>query len=214
MNSAIRLEKILLKIKQSQQSTALQVFEDVFKVKGCARVVSKLILCHSQIATLKEKIDNNLITYLELLLGCSNLARDISGERQVIDSHIVTLNSMAAFMQKENINSESMLELGELILDIEDKLSKIELSQDHKSIINRYIQEMNESIIDFDIGGIEAFETHITVANGTVVLYHNVFTEHNLSDATKKIYEKSTKILSDMQTWSGILGTVGGYFLK
>ena len=117
-------------------------------------------------------------------------------------------------MKSDYIDNDSMIELGELILEMEDKLSKLELSKEHSEVIYRYIQEMHDSIIDFDIGGKEAFEGHVVVANGSVALYHNVFSENDLSDTVNKIYEKSTRILSDAQTWLGVIGGAGGYFIK
>ena len=116
-------------------------------------------------------------------------------------------------MPQENIDSKNITDLAELLQQMRDKIEKSVTKEHYKDVLNSYVDEMFEGIADIEIGGAEAFTSHVEIANGKVVLYNQAFTQSGLMDITNNIYEKATKILSDAQTWSGVLGFVGGKFL-
>jgi len=213
VNSAQRLAKLLNNIKASKLTIAQDVFEEVFEVSGCVGVTQKLRLCDAQISILEQKAHKSLIAFLRTMFGCRALHRNIINERNAIDQYIMALETAGSYMPQENIDSNNINELAELLQQMRDKIASSNTKEHYKDVLNSYVDEMLEGIIDIDIGGVEAFSSHVEIANGKVVLYNQAFTESGLMDMTNKIYEKSTKILSDAQTWSGVLGFVGGKLL-
>lgn len=214
MNSALRIANILKKIQSSKETIALKIFEEVFEVKGCIRVVQKLRLCNTQIDILKEKSHKSLISFLQSLFGCEAIQRNIQNEKSNIAHYIMALETAGAYMPLEKIDHKSITELSELL---EQMRSKIELSgtQEHyKKILNSYVEELSEGLVDIDIGGIEAFISKVEIANGKVVLYNQAFSDNEMMKIVNKIYEISTKILNDAQIWSGALGWISGRFLS
>ena len=213
MNSALRLAKILEEVRTSTESIAFEAFEKVFEVKGCAAVSNKLRLCETQISVLEEKAHKSLTIFLKKTFNCKALQRNIQNERSQFSSYIMALETTGAYMPKENIDSKNITELAELLQSMKGSIEKSDMEKHYKDVLNSYADEMLEGIIDIDIGGIEAFTSHAEIANGKVVLYNEAFVESGMMETVNKIYEKSTKILSDGQTWSGAIGFFSGKFL-
>lgn len=207
MNSAKRLEKILSKIQSSSQTKALDVFEDVFEVAGCIEITSKLFLCSKQLEIIKDALVENQYKFLSNLFGCNTLARDMQAEKKQLPNHTASLHAMAHFMEDEKIEEEDLTKLYESSLELEKLLQTLELPQEHKEVIQRYIDEIHESIADIHIGGIDAFEHHIIIANGTVVLYSDAFKDEHIYNKIKEIFKTTSSIISNAQVWSGALGT-------
>ena len=213
MNSAWRLAKLLTKIKASKSPVAHEAFEEVFEVNSCVGIMNKLRICDTQISALKEKSHVSLINYLNTIFNCKTLHRNFQAEKNAIDSYIMALETAGAYMEHENIDTKNITDLSELLQQMRDSIEKADTPEHYKDVLNNYVDEMLEGIVDIDIGGIEAFTSHVEIANGKVVLYNQAFTESGLMDITTKIYNVSTKILSDAQTWSGVIGFASGKLL-
>lgn len=211
MNSANRLAKLLDKISSSTERAAFKVFEDVFEVKGCVAVSNKLRLCETQILILEEKAHKGLIDFLRNIFGCTQMLRDISSLKASIPGMLITLETAGAFMPNEIINQNNLTDLAETLEKMRQEVEKSDFPQHYKDVINEFMHEMNEGIIDIDLGGIDAFKPHAERANGKIVLYHEAFSDKTISELTKKTYDLSTKILSEGQTWAGVLGFVGKF---
>jgi len=213
MNSAQRLANLLHKIQDSKHQRADEVFEEIFDVNSCVGVTSKLRLCEAQISILKGKAHKNLIQFLRTMFGCKALQRNIQSERNTIPQYIVALETAAAYMPSEDIDAKNITELSELLLQMKESIDKADTQKEYKDVLYSYVDELLEGIVDIDIGGLDAFTSHVEIASGKVVLYNKAFTQSNMMEIVNKIYNLSTKILNDGQTWSGVIGFVGGKLL-
>jgi len=213
VNSAKRLSDLLHKIQNSKKINANEVFEEIFEVDNCIGVTSKLRLCEAQISIIEEKAHKSLIAFLRKMFGCKELQRNIQSEKNSISQYIMALESMSGYMPSEKIDTKNITELSEMLLNMQESIDKADTEKHYKDILYSYVDELQEGIIDIDIGGIDAFTPHAEIANGKVVLYNEAFTKSGMMDITNKIYALSTKILNDGQIWSGFIGFVGGKLL-
>lgn len=213
MNSALRLSKLLTKIQTSKQQIAHNLFQEVFEVQSCVEISSKLRLCEAQTSMLEEKAHKSLIVYLRTLFGCKELHRNIQHEKNTIPQYIMALHSMGAYMPTENIDSKNITDLSELLQEMRESIEKSDTHKHYKDVLHSYVDELLAGIVDIDIGGVEAFTSHAEIAHGKVVLYNEAFKESDMMDITNKTYTVSTKILSDAQTWTGIIGFASGKLL-
>ena len=208
MNSADRLARILEKIQSLPPSitNSIDIYREVFQVKGCIAVANKLMLCQAQIGSLEDKLDKTLASKLRLLFSCNCLNNHLP--RGEIPNVLMVLNSIKNFMDKENINKEYLKELSEYIVQMQEILDRSKADEVSKRVIQSYIDEMSEAIVDIDIGGIDSFITHSEVATGKIILYHESFKKLNLWDKVKDIYDLSTKLINEAQSWIGFLSGV------
>jgi len=206
MNSATRVSKILSKIRATKDTNALEIFKNVFEVDSCTDVANKLLICNKDVNRLKDGVHQSIINKLDALFQCHCLNRDIGKEKNELISIIQTLDSVAYYMPDDEINEDDLVKLSQSILALDELLKDIELPKEHKEIIYIYIDSIQGALKDIHIGGIEPFEKHIVVANGTVVLYNEAFKNEDVNKIIKKIYKQSTAIINDSQLWYGCLG--------
>lgn len=210
MNAAMRMSSLLLKINSSQGKNASEVFEDVFGVKGCVPVASKLAICDKQIAILEEKSDKRLTQYLRTVFNCNGLSRNFVNEKKQINQYIVTLNTAGAYMDDEIINESDITELSEMLETLRAKTEQADIPEHYREVIDSFINEMRDAVVDIDIGGIDAFMSHSETAGGKIVMYHEAFVKGGVMDDVSNIFGKATKIINDSKTWIGLVGYMSG----
>lgn len=210
MNAAKRMSIILSKIRGVNGKNAYDTFEDVFSVKGCIPLANKLGICDKQINILSEKSDKKLVAYLHKLFNCKGLTRDISSEKREIDHYIMALNTAGAYMDEEKINDADITELSEMLEILRAKVEKSDIPEQYREIIDAFIDEMRDAIADINIGGIKAFMSHAEVANGKILMYNEAFVKGGVMDDVTKIFDATTKIINDSNTWIGLgIGIAG-----
>jgi len=211
VNSAHRLALIANKIKSTIGIIAFEVFENVFEVEGCIAVSNKLRLCEAQIDILEEKAHPDLIIFLRTIFGCKSLQRNISNERNGIQTHIVTLETVSQYMPEENIDEKLIKELSDALTKMRAEIDSSDTATHYKDVLYSFVEEMFEGIVDIEIGGVKAFSSHVEQASGKVILYNEAFKNSGFSNQASDIFTKSTEILSKAQTWSGALGFMGKF---
>lgn len=209
MNAATRMSNLLSGINKSKANTAFETFEEVFGVKGCVPIASKLAICDKQISILEEKSDKRLIQYLRTVFNCNGLNRNLANEKKQINSFIVTLNTAGAYMDDEVINESDITELSEMLEVLRAKTEQADIPDHYREVIDSFINEMRDAVVDIDIGGIDAFVSHAEIANGKVVLYNDAFKEGGVMDDVIQIFNKTTKIISTSKIWLGVGDFIG-----
>lgn len=214
MNAAIRLANILKKMKSSTRSRGYEIFIDTFETSNCVGIANKLLLCNKQVEIVSEKSHQALTTYLRKIFNCQTSQRDMRSDMNDAEPYIMALETAGAYMAEDKIDRQSIKELSDLIIKMRVKIENSSMEDYYSEILNSYVDEIQEAIVDIDIGGIEGFTNHIENANGKVVLYNEVFSKPDFKKDINEIYEKSTKILNDAQVWGGAIGYVMSNLLK
>lgn len=209
MNSAKRIENILVKIPASGEKQAIKAFEKIFSVNGCHAVSNKLSVIMKQVEYLAKKgASKELIGYLYNMFSCYNLARDLSSELQNFNGFKIALETASALMptDMDNIDPKDLTEIADMIEQLRAKLESSTIQDEYKSIIESFIDEIRDALTDIEYGGMDAFSPHIETAFGKVIIYHGAFEKSGIMQDINDIYAKATKVMDDAQIWTGTIG--------
>lgn len=209
MNPAKRIDNVLVKIPKSGEKQAIKAFEKIFDVSGCHAVSNKLSIIMIQVEYLAAKgVSKELIGYLYNMFSCYNLARDLSSELQNFAGFKIALETAAALMptDMDNIDPKDITEIADILEQLRSKLESGTISEEYKSIIESFIDEIRDALTDIEYGGIEAFSPHIETAFGKVAIYHGAFEKSGILEDISNIHKKVTKVMDDAQIWTGAIG--------
>lgn len=209
MNPSKRIENILVKIPTCGEKQAIKAFEKIFSVNGCHAVSNKLSVIMKQVDYLAKKgASKELIGYLHNMFSCYNLARDLSSELQNFSGFKIALETASALMPSDmdDIDPKDLTEIADMVEQLRSKLESGTISEEYKSIIESFIDEIREALTDIEYGGIEAFSPHIEIAFGKVAIYHGAFEKSGIMEDISNIHKKVTKVMDDTQIWTGAIG--------
>lgn len=209
MNPAKRIENVLVKIPQSGEKQAIKAFEKIFNVSGCYAVSNKLSVIMIQVESLAAKgVSKELIGYLYNMFSCYSLSRDLSSELHNFAGFKIALETASALMptDMDNIDPKDLTEISDMLEQLRAKLESGTISEEYKSIIESFIDEIRDALTDIEYGGVEAFSPHIETAFGKVAIYHGAFEKSGIMEDINTIYTKVTKVMDDAQIWTGAIG--------
>ena len=208
MNAAQRIVRLLSEIEKSSNQSALQVFEEVFGVNGCFEVAYKLRFCLMEIEKI-EKVAADADYARAVIVDLKNIfqCRDLSAavNKAKIPQLLRELGGYVALMPNDDgIDEErrkTITDLADRAAVLRKRVEDADIEDGHKEVLTAFLNEIIDGLDGAQWCGVDYLRARMLEASGRLVLYQDVFTDSEMFDDFKALWEKTVELLGDITTY-------------